>query len=285
MSYSTSASAQEAQSHYSKRAANYEEANGGWHIELGKDFVEWLSPVEPGSQALDLACGTGLVTLPLAAAIGPKGKIVAVDVTKAMLDVARSKAIPEGHAAIDWVEHDIMDLSSMPEIQSVVEEQRGFDIITCCSALVLLPSHSAAIRTWSTMLKPGGKMVIDVPTEDRTLQYIFTVDMRNLLGLPDEFDRSWVLGLQSLERAFEEAGLKVEKSFRTRSYLETTTYGESEGQRVWDQQIEKYGDFVHMEDEKREEARDVFLKLWEKNLGEDGKFRDGHWLYVVIGRR
>ncbi len=136
MSANASASAKEIQSHYTGRAANYDDMNGGWHIQLGKDFVKWLFPTQGGSVALELACGTGLVTIPLASAIGPAGKLFRVDLTKAMLDQARWKALPTGSAPIEWNEHDIMNLSVVLEVRSSVHERGGFDIISCCSAFV-----------------------------------------------------------------------------------------------------------------------------------------------------
>ena len=82
MSANASASDDKVQSHYTGRAANYDERDGGWHIQLGKDFVGWLSPIPSGSVPLDLACGTGLVTISLTPAI----ELLGVDLTRSMLD-------------------------------------------------------------------------------------------------------------------------------------------------------------------------------------------------------
>ena len=109
MSTQASTSDDKVESHYIGRA-DYDERDGGWHIQLGKDFVEWLSPIEPGSVAFDLACGTGLVTIPLASAIGSPGKVVGVDLTNAMLDQAGSKHMSPDAAPIEWIEGDVMDL-------------------------------------------------------------------------------------------------------------------------------------------------------------------------------
>ena len=100
-----------------------------------------------------------------------------------------------------------------------------FDIITCCSALVLLPDPAQAIKHWAGLLKAYGKMIIDVPTEDKTLQHLLTVDVRHAVGTPLPYERDWIGDIHSLEEIYTQAGLKIDRSFRTRSYLPEKWYG------------------------------------------------------------
>ena len=44
-----------------------------------------------GESVLEIGCGTGAVTLPLAQAVGERGRVVAVDISEPMLDVARQR--------------------------------------------------------------------------------------------------------------------------------------------------------------------------------------------------
>jgi ubiquinone/menaquinone biosynthesis C-methylase UbiE len=50
-------------------------------------FAEWAprtleaAHVGPGSRLLDVACGTGMVTLPAARAVGSKGRVLATDIS------------------------------------------------------------------------------------------------------------------------------------------------------------------------------------------------------------
>jgi ubiquinone/menaquinone biosynthesis C-methylase UbiE len=281
----TSTAPSEAQSHYAQRASAYDSANGGWHIALGQDFVDWLSPLPPNSVALDLACGTGLVTLPLASAVGSEGRVIGIDVTTAMLDVARAKPVPASAGRIEWVEHDVTKLRELGVVQDVLAERGGFDVITCCSAFVLLPDQKETLLGWVGLLRPGGRVILDVPTEDRTLQYLFTVEMRERLGLENHFDRSWIRGLESVRELVEGVGLTVVKGWKSRSYVPVTLYERDEGGRVWNEQVEKYKDFVQVGDERRIDARRMFLELWEESLNDEKRFEDGHWLYVVIGKK
>ena len=267
--------------HYGNRAASYDTANTGpWHVELGLKYAKWLSP-KPGSVVLDLACGTGLVTIPLAEAVGPTGQVIAVDITPQMLDEARKKELKKGCARIEWVEHDIMDLTSMPQLEEMMSKG-GFDVISCCSALVLLPDAKSAINFWAKLLKPGGRIITDVPTEEKTLLRIMTQDLRDAAGLPTDFDWRWVQGSHSLEELMRHAGLKVEKSWREAKYTDDTVYQREDVDRVFDEQLQRYKDFMKGD---VKGAKEVFKKLWEENLQSDGTFRDGSRLYIVIGRK
>ena len=272
---------------YSDRASNYDSSTGGWHVEFGQDFARWIAPA-PGSAVLDLACGTGLVTLPMAAAVGSSGVVVGIDITAGMLDLARQKELPDGAAEIEWVEADITeDVGDVEAVRRIGRDRGGFDIISCCSALVLLNDPTSLIKKWAALLKEDGRIIVDVPTEYPTLQYMFVVALRTKLGMALPFDRQWVQGMDSLESLYEGAGLVVEKSWKTKSYIPETWYEntESKSVEVFEQQTrELYVDFA--KEDRLEDARIAWREVW--NLGvEAGKGRvyEGHPLYVSIGRR
>ena len=266
---------------FNDRAPRYD-VDSTWHVEMGLDFVKWVAPA-PGASVLDLACGTGLVTIPAARAVGEDGIVVGVDISSHMLEEGRKKKVGDGSAKIEWIEHDIGNLNEVGVVQKVVTERGGFDMISCCSALVLLADPAAAIKHWAGLMKPGGRMIVDVPTEDKTLQYIFTVDLKNAVGTSLPFNREWVDGIQSLEKLYTEAGLEVERSWRTRSYVPERWYERDERDAVFDDKMQTYLSFAR--DGKVEEAKKAFDPIWDKNLRENGKFWDGAVLYVTVGRR
>ncbi len=59
-------------------------AGSRYHPPLAKRLLE-LAALRPGMAVLDVACGTGLVLLDAAAAVGPSGRVTAVDLSAQML--------------------------------------------------------------------------------------------------------------------------------------------------------------------------------------------------------
>lgn len=278
---------------YTPRAATYDSANGGWHVELGQDYVAWLPPPKGGA-VLDLACGTGLVSLPYAEAVGPGGAVVGVDVTEAMLNEAKAKPLPKDSGEVKWVLGDITDLASIDTVQEVVKDRGGFDVISCCSAFVLLESREKAVKDWIPLLKPGtGKLIIDMPTEDHSLQYLLNYPLRQALGKTMAFNQNWVKDIDSLEKIFQDAGLEVEESFRTRSYIPEKWYTADQATEVFEEKTRGSGLWqtlikewtIDQGEGAIEKLKQVWSTIWKENLNSEGKLWDGHKLYVTIGRR
>src|SRR5215218_3216591 len=55
-----------------------------------------------GLRCLDVGCGGGDVTLELARRVGPRGRVVGVDIDEAKLDLARQEAAAQGIANVDF---------------------------------------------------------------------------------------------------------------------------------------------------------------------------------------
>ena len=170
-----------ASQYFKSRADTYELGPGSWHAELAQDLLV-RAPIHAGQRVLDLACGTGLVSIPAAVAAGLRGEVVAVDISSAMLEVARHKQEPAGSAPIERCEADIADLGGLSRVQRTVAEG-GFDLITCCSPFVYLGDRAGAIRHWFGLLKEGGRLIVDAPTEEGTVQHVSATSFRDITGI------------------------------------------------------------------------------------------------------
>jgi ubiquinone/menaquinone biosynthesis C-methylase UbiE len=104
---------------------------------------------------LDLACGTGQVTIALARAL-PGGRVTAVDFSPRMLAQARTKAAAAGLTNIDLVERDMQAL----------DETATFDVLTCGFGIFFVEDMDAQIRRMAAALKPGGRLMTSNFAED-----------------------------------------------------------------------------------------------------------------------
>ena len=68
--------------------------------------------VQSGQIVLDVGCGPGTDTIPLAKLVGPTGHVVGVDYDEAMVTEADKRSEKAGVSA--WVEHKLADTSSLP---------------------------------------------------------------------------------------------------------------------------------------------------------------------------
>jgi len=104
-----------------------------------------------GATVLDVCCGSGASALPAAAAVGPTGRVVAIDLAESMLALGRAKASARGLANVEFRHGDLLDLR-LPE--------RSFDAVVCVFGVFFVPDIPAAIAALWRMVRPGGQLAI-----------------------------------------------------------------------------------------------------------------------------
>ncbi|MCR4418826.1 MAG: bifunctional demethylmenaquinone methyltransferase/2-methoxy-6-polyprenyl-1,4-benzoquinol methylase UbiE [Clostridia bacterium] len=104
-----------------------------------------------GGRALDVCCGTGMLALELARLAGPRGEVVGLDFSEAMLGVAarRLARLPEG-AVIRLVRGNAVALP-FPD--------NSFDCATIAFALRNVPDVEMTLREMRRVVRPGGRVV------------------------------------------------------------------------------------------------------------------------------
>jgi demethylmenaquinone methyltransferase/2-methoxy-6-polyprenyl-1,4-benzoquinol methylase len=100
----------------------------------------------PGGAALDIACGTGQLTLALRDRVGPAGRVVGLDFSERMLAVARA-----AHPAMEWVQGDA---TSLPF------EESSFDAATIAFGLRNLAYPEEGLSEMRRVVRHGGRMVV-----------------------------------------------------------------------------------------------------------------------------
>jgi demethylmenaquinone methyltransferase / 2-methoxy-6-polyprenyl-1,4-benzoquinol methylase len=106
--------------------------------------------VGPGSDALDVCCGTGDLALALRRRIGPDGRVVGCDFSEPMLDLARQKSGEEG-LAVEFGWADALDLPY---------GDKSFDAVTVGFGARNLADLEKGLAEMARVLRPGGRLAI-----------------------------------------------------------------------------------------------------------------------------
>jgi SAM-dependent methyltransferase len=124
-------------------------------IHLPRVFMPWAKillevvPPHSGEAVLDVATGPGTVARPAAQKVGSNGKVVAVDVSSAMLAVARSFPAERDAAPIQYIE------SSATQIPL---DSESFDLAYCQQGLQHMADPIQALQEIKRLLKPAGRL-------------------------------------------------------------------------------------------------------------------------------
>jgi demethylmenaquinone methyltransferase/2-methoxy-6-polyprenyl-1,4-benzoquinol methylase len=121
----------------------------GLHHQWRERAVE-RAEVGPGSDALDVCCGTGDLALALRRWIGPDGRVVGCDFSDPILELARRKSGEEGLP----VEFGWADALELPY------GERSFDAVTIGFGARNLADLERGISEMARVLRPGGHLVI-----------------------------------------------------------------------------------------------------------------------------
>ncbi len=131
---------------------------------LDSGFRKFLQPPERvversgigrGIIVLDLGCGGGALTIPMARAVGPSGRVYAVDINPGMLRRLEEKlARPENS-----------DVRGIVEVVNASAYDLPFEdgsVDACCMVTVLgeIPDRERALREVKRVLRPGGILAV-----------------------------------------------------------------------------------------------------------------------------
>ena len=142
---------QQVAAHWGRRAAHFDE-DFGYSIKTPAERAAWdrildlVLPAGPRA-ALDIGCGTGFLSLELAAR---GNRVTGIDLAPAMLDAARRKA---AEAGLD-IRFEIGDAEQAPFPAA------SFDLVISRHVLWTLPHPEAAIDDWIRVLRLGGRLVV-----------------------------------------------------------------------------------------------------------------------------
>jgi len=108
--------------------------------------------IKPGSRVADVGAGSGLLTVHLARAVAPNGKVVATDVDATVLELLKQRL--KAAKLADVVEPRVVEADT-PGL-----EPATYDAILLAEVDHFFPDPAAWLRSAAAALKPGGRIVI-----------------------------------------------------------------------------------------------------------------------------
>jgi ubiquinone/menaquinone biosynthesis C-methylase UbiE len=126
-----------------------------WQAQLAEAQVALLALASPavGEKVLDIACGTGLVSFEAARAVGPRGRVLGIDLSERMIGAAERRARDLGLSNCSFSRMDA-EMLALPNA--------SFDVVLCALGLMYMPDPEQALREMSRVLRPGGRLSLAV---------------------------------------------------------------------------------------------------------------------------
>jgi SAM-dependent methyltransferase len=236
-----------------------------------------LARVKAGDRVLDIATGTGEPAITAARKVGANGRVIGVDHSAGMLEVARRRAASLGLSNVEYREG---------EAASLREPTGSFDAVLCRWSLMFVPDLAAAARGIHDALKPGALLATAVwDTGDKVpMITIAGPQVRALLGIapppPGTPNPMSLADTSILERALTGAGFrdfKVEPMNVTFEFDSPEKFLESRKDISYDFRTA----MASQPPEMQRRLEELVIKEAQPYVGADGKMRCNNQTFLI----
>ncbi len=140
---------------YRKRAKRYDSSVRlynllGFRTERYRQLAVDALALSPGDTVVEIGCGTGANLALIQDKIGPTGTLIGVDLTDAMLTMARRRVREQGWDNVELVQSDATSF----------EFPKGIRGVLSTLALTHCPDYDVVIERGAKALAPGGRWVV-----------------------------------------------------------------------------------------------------------------------------
>ena len=123
--------------------------SGGLH-RAWKAYTVMVANLKEGDQVLDIAGGTGDLSLAFAKKVGTTGRVVHTDINEAMLRVGRDRLNDKG----------ILLHTVVCDAEKLPFPDQHFNLVSVAFGLRNMTHKDAALKEMCRVLKPGGKLLV-----------------------------------------------------------------------------------------------------------------------------
>ena len=123
--------------------------SGGLH-RAWKAYTVMVANLKEGDQVLDIAGGTGDLSLAFAKKVGTTGRVVHTDINEAMLRVGRDRLNDKG----------ILLPTVVCDAEKLPFPDQHFNLVSVAFGLRNMTHKDAALKEMCRVLKPGGKLLV-----------------------------------------------------------------------------------------------------------------------------
>lgn len=155
--------------------------------------------LKPGTAIADIGAGTGFFVMLFADAVGPKGRVYAVDITRNFIDAIRTRAHGMGYRNVIGVVNNA---------RSVMLPANSIDLAFCSDTYHHFEFPDSTLASIHAALKPGGELVV--------------IDFKRIPGV----SVPWVIGHvrageEVVTREIEQAGFAL---MERKDFMQTQFY-------------------------------------------------------------
>ncbi len=140
------------------------------NISYGCGTPVGLETVRPGETILDIGSGGGIDCFAAARRVGPSGRVIGLDMTETMLEIARRNA-PVVARNLGYPVSNVEFRKGMAEAMPV--EDKSVDLIISNCVINLAPDKRKVFREMYRVIRPGGRFTIsDIVADQPVPQYL-----------------------------------------------------------------------------------------------------------------
>ena len=115
-----------------------------------KAYAVQVANLKPGERVLDIAGGTGDLSLAFARKVGESGVVVHTDINEAMLRQGRDRLLDEG----------LIVPTSLADAEKLPFKSESFDLVSVAFGLRNMTHKELALAEMCRVLKPGGRLLV-----------------------------------------------------------------------------------------------------------------------------